>query len=368
LATAGSEAASVPNGTPGAHGTSGTNGANVTNGTTREATPPVEPAGALTPPAGGVSAAQPAPAIADAGAPADQAGLGLDFDFEAEEEESAFSVMLAQTRWSRVVGLLIILGLALNAFIFKGVAARWVALGGTLVYLGWVDGGFLSISHITSGIAGGPGVYLGDLAMLVMIIFTVVTTVLWGRVFCGFLCPFGALQDFIEWVVPKRFQRKVPTQVHDRAIYIKYGILALILVTALINSDLSIYGYFEPFGTVFFMSSNVLMWTIAGSVLLASAVIPRFYCRYACPLGAALGVASFVSFFRIPRVKQCDVCKVCEQSCPTGAISGPDVDFKECVRCNVCEVKLLTKAGVCKHDMEEIQPRLVQLQPPVGAD
>ena len=364
-AAASDEGGTSPGGTLAAAGSETASGP---NGTTREAMSPVEPASAVAPPAGRTSDAQPAPATADAGAPADQAGLGLDFDFEAEEEESAFSVMLAQTRWSRVVGLLIILGLALNAFIFKGVAARWVALGGTLVYLGWVDGGFLSISHITSGIAGGPGVYLGDLAMLVMIIFTVVTTVLWGRVFCGFLCPFGALQDFIERVVPKRFQRKVPTQVHDRAIYIKYGILALILVTALINSDLSIYGYFEPFGTVFFMSSNVLMWTIAGSVLLASAVIPRFYCRYACPLGAALGVASFVSFFRIPRVKQCDVCKVCEQSCPTGAISGPDVDFKECVRCNVCEVKLLTKAGVCKHDMEEIQPRLVQLQTPVGAD
>ena len=75
-----------------------------------------------------------------------------------------------------------------------------------------------------------------------------------------------------------------------------------------------------------------------------------------------------VSFFRIPRVKQCDVCKVCEQGCPTGAIRGPDVDFKECVRCNVCEVKLLTKAGACKHDMEKIQPRLVQLQAAVGAD
>ena len=376
VAAAGSEAASGTSGTNGANrtddtngtsGTNGTNGTTGTNGTNGEGTASVETATAVAPPAG-ASDAQPQPATADAAAPADEAGLGFDFDFAEEEDESAFSVMLAQTRWSRVVGLLIILGLALNAFIFKGVAARWVALGGTLVYLGWVDGGFLSVSHITSGIAGGPGVYLGDLAMLVMIIFTVVTTVLWGRVFCGFLCPFGALQDFIEKVVPKRFQRKVPTQVHDRAIYIKYGILALILVTAFINSDLSIYGYFEPFGTVFFMSSNVLMWTIAGSVLLASAVIPRFYCRYACPLGAALGVASFVSFFRIPRVKQCDVCKVCEQSCPTGAISGPDVDFKECVRCNICEVKLLTKAGVCRHDMEKIQPRLVQLQTAVGGD
>ena len=345
-------------GTTGANESDRKNGTDETNG---EDTAPVESRdGATLQPE--APEAESAPAAADpAQSPTDQAAPGFEFDF-SDEDESALSLMLAQTRWSRVVGLLIILGLAMNAFLFKGVAARWVALGGTLVYLGWIDGGFLSVAHITSGIAGGPGVYLGDLAMLIMIVFTVVTTLIWGRVFCGFLCPFGALQDFMERVIPKRFQRRMPRHIHERAIYIKYGILALIVVLALVRSDISIYGYFEPFGTVFFLSSSVLMWSIAGSILLASAVIPRFYCRYACPLGAALGVASFVSIFRIPRVKQCDVCKVCEQSCPTGAISGPDVDFKECVRCNICEVKLLTKAGVCRHDMEEVQSRLVQLQ------
>ncbi len=345
-------------------GTTGANESdrkNGTDGTNGEDTAPVESVdGATLQPE--ATEAESAPAAAGpAQSPTDQAAPGFEFDF-SDEDESALSLMLAQTRWRRVVGLLVILGLAMNAFLFKGVAARWVALGGTLVYLGWIDGGFLSVAHITSGIAGGPGVYLGDLAMLIMIVFTVVTTLLWGRVFCGFLCPFGALQDFMERVIPKRFQRRMPRHIHERAIYIKYGILALIVVLALVRSDISIYGYFEPFGTVFFLSSSVLMWSIAGSILLASAVIPRFYCRYACPLGAALGVASFVSIFRIPRVKQCDVCKVCEQSCPTGAISGPDVDFKECVRCNICEVKLLTKAGVCRHDMEEVQSRLVQLQ------
>ena len=351
----GAASASPPesgNGANGENGTDGTSG----SGESAVENPDVAPSSAS-------SDAQPAATTADpAPVPADQAGLDFSFDFEDEEDESALSVMMAQTRWSRVVGLLIILGLAMNAFIFKGVAARWVALAGTLVYLGWIDGGFLSVSHITSGIAGGPGVYLGDLAMLIMIVFTVVTTLIWGRVFCGFLCPFGALQDFMERVIPERFQREMPKRVHDRAIYIKYGILALILVLAVVRSDISIYGYFEPFGTVFFWSSSVLMWSIAGAVLLASAVIPRFYCRYACPLGAALGVASLVSLFRIPRVEQCEVCKVCEQSCPTGAISGPDIDFKECVRCNICEVKLLTKAGVCRHDMEEVRSRLVQLQ------
>ena len=337
-------------------------GANGGNRPNEESTGSSERSGVATT-ASESSEAESAPATIDpARVPAEEAAPGFEFDFSDEEDESAISVMLAQTRWSRVVGLLIILGLAMNAFLFKGVAARWVALSGTLVYLGWVDGGFLSVSHITSGIAGGPGVYLGDLAMLIMIVFTVVTTLIWGRVFCGFLCPFGALQDFMERVIPKRFQRGMPRPIHERAIYVKYGILALIVVLALVRSDISIYGYFEPFGTVFFLSSSVLMWSIAGIILLASAVIPRFYCRYACPLGAALGVASFVSIFRIPRVKQCDVCKVCEQSCPTGAISGPDVDFKECVRCNICEVKLLTKAGVCRHDMEDVQSRLVQLQ------
>ncbi len=345
---------SIPN-----SGVTETDGSNGTNG---EGVAPVESADAV---ASTVEASEalPAPATADPAqvAPVEAAPV-FDFDFTEEDDQTAVSLMLEQTRWSRVVGLVIVVGLALNGFLSKGVKARWVALGATLVYLGWIDGGFLSISHITSGIAGGPGVYLGDLTMPIMILFTLVTTLLWGRVFCGFLCPFGALQDFIERVIPKRFRLKVPSRIHERALYIKYGILGLIVALALVQSDIALYGYFEPFGTVFFLSTSVLMWSIAGGILLASAVIPRFYCRYACPLGAALGVASLVSFFRIPRVEQCDLCKVCEQLCPTGAISGPDLDFKECVRCNICETKLLTKAGVCRHDMDDVQSRLVQLK------
>ena len=58
----------------------------------------------------------------------------------------------------------------------------------------------------------------------------------------------------------------------------------------------------------------------------------------------------------------CGVCKVCEQRCPTHAIEGSRIDFKECVRCNVCEVKLIQKAGVCRHDMGVVRSRLVELK------
>ena len=300
---------------------------------------------------------------ASSGVPAFQGIPELDFsNLEDFEDETALSRLLLETRWAPVIRLVLLLGLVLYAFFAKSGRVGGVTLAVTLIYLGFFDGGFLSVSHITSGIIVGPGVYLRDMALLFMVGFTVVTTLLWGRVFCGFLCPFGALQDLITRIVPRRFRRGLPQRIHDRAIYVKYGILLLIVGLAAAPAQIAVYQYFEPFGTVFYLSSSPLLWSIAGGFLVASAVVPRFYCRYACPLGAALGVASFLSIFRIKRVEQCGPCKVCQPACPTGAIRGPEIDFKECVRCNICETKLLTKAGVCRHSMEFVQARLVRLK------
>ncbi len=285
-----------------------------------------------------------------------------ELDFVYAEDETILSRALERTEAKRLGAMAVVLLLATLAFFMKKRSIRAVSLAVTLIFLGWIDGGFLSVSHITSGIWRGPSVYFDDLALLLMVTFTVIATVLFGRVFCGFLCPFGALQDLLDNVVPARFRRQVPQAVHDRALWVKYALLAGILIPAIAGSHVSLYQYVEPFGTVFFPSSSVLLWAIALSFLVASAIVPRFYCRYVCPLGAALAIGSLVSLKRIRRVEQCGHCKVCEQGCPTGAIRSEVVDFKECVRCNVCETKLIEKAGVCRHDMEEIRPRLVQLR------
>ncbi|MDO8907579.1 MAG: 4Fe-4S binding protein [Pseudohongiella sp.] len=278
----------------------------------------------------------------------------------AERENAASS---SDVNWTRVLALLVIFALVMATFITKNARLRWLTLSVTLVYLGFFSGGFLSVSHITNTINLGPSMILSDIPLLMIVVFTLVTTLIWGRVFCSTLCPFGAVQDFLSKLVPKRFQKTVPMAIHNKAIYIKYAILALIVVMAFVQGGVSIFQYFEPFGTLFFYSTSIVLWSILILILLASAVVKRFYCRYACPLGAALGVLSLISLSRIKRVQQCTACTVCEHACPTGAIERHKVDFKECVRCDICESKLIQKAGVCRHTVDSLIARGVKLIP-----
>ena len=284
------------------------------------------------------------------------------FDFSQVEEEGAYEDLVDSASWARVGRIVFVLVLAALAFFTKSASLRWVSLAATAIVLGWIDGGFLSISHVTGLIWVGPSAITSDLPLLLMVAFTLVTVLLWGRVFCGYLCPFGALQDFIDRLVPARFKRELPKGLHRTALKGKYAILAVILLPAIAGSHASLYQYFEPFGTVFFFGRNALLWAIAGTILVAAAIVPRFYCRYACPLGASLAIASTLSLRRIPRVEQCEYCKVCEQHCPTGAIDGPAIDFKECVRCNECETRLIRRSGVCRHEMDEFRSRLTQIR------
>jgi polyferredoxin len=223
-----------------------------------------------------------------------------------------------------------------------------------VAYLGFIDSGFLSISQIINTINQGPGFLLSNLPLLLFVTFTAVTTLLWGRVFCSSLCPFGAVQDFITRFSPRRWRRQVSQSIHNKALKLKYFILALIIGTTLAAPEVAIFQYFEPFGTLFFLNGALILWVILVAILAACFVVPRFYCRYACPLGAALAVASLASPLRIRRVPQCTYCIVCERACPTGAIQRDRIDFKECVRCDVCEIKLIEKAGSCQHTMSRI--------------
>lgn len=287
----------------------------------------------------------------------------IEYSLTEMQGESTLDLLVDQAPRIEVFGLLLLFLISIYAFVRKSASMRWITLGYTVVFLGFRDGTFLSISQITNSIDVGPSLFTNDLVLLLVVVFTIATTLLWGRVFCGFVCPFGAVQTLLARIVPTRFQREIPRVIHDRAVYIKYALLVVLLGLAISPNDLMIYQYIEPFGTIFYLSTSAVLWIILVGILAASAIVPQFYCRYACPLGAALGIASLLTLFRIKRVQQCGLCNLCEQSCPTGAIRGTKIEFRECTRCNICEIKLRTRAGTCRHDIEKIRERFKNWQP-----
>lgn len=186
-----------------------------------------------------------------------------------------------------------------------------------------------------------------NLSWYLLILFTVASTLLWGRLYCGRICSFGALTQLLDRVVPSRFRFELPSRLESRAIYVKYALLGTAVLYFLVTRDNSIYRYIEPFW-MFTLSGSTLMWIMLGILLLTTVFIRNFYCRYLCPLGAALGLLSNLTIFRIKRWHECNTCKICEKACEWGAIQGPKILVTECVRCDDCE-KLYEDENKCPH-------------------
>ena len=90
------------------------------------------------------------------------------------------------------------------------------------------------------------------------------------------------------------------------------------------------------------------MWIGLGVLLVATVFVRNLYCRFLCPVGAALGLLSNLTVFRIKRWSECNTCKICEKACEWGAIQGPKIIKSECVRCDDCE-RLYLDRKKCPH-------------------
>jgi polyferredoxin len=107
------------------------------------------------------------------------------------------------------------------------------------------------------------------------------------------------------------------------------------------------YRYIEPFW-MFSFEAGAVLWIGLGVLLLASVFIRNLYCRFLCPLGAALGLVSALSVFKIKRWSECSTCKLCENACEWGAIRNRKIVMPECVRCDECEILYASKTR-CPH-------------------
>jgi ferredoxin len=237
--------------------------------------------------------------------------------------------------------------LALVSFFRKSVALKYVTLVLAVLYMGVYKSQLMSIVNIFSTVTGNLPIWSYSLAWYAFAIFTIVTTVLWGRLYCGRICAFGALTQLIDAVVPDRFRVDVPQSIEHKAGYIKYGILFGAVGYYLLTREIGFYRYIEPFW-MFTFSASTALWIGLGVLLVASIFVRNLYCRFFCPVGAALGLVSMLTVFRIKRWSECSTCRLCEKTCEWGAIRNRRIVVTECVRCDDCE-RLYADSRRCPH-------------------
>ena len=222
-----------------------------------------------------------------------------------------------------------------------------------LVWLGWMAGVQLSIVNVINYVQAplrgfDIGFYLAEPLMVMIAAYTLVSVVLIGRgVFCGWLCPFGALQELLAQVsralgVP---QWNPSAALEQRLWMGKY--VAAVAVLALVLAGIDASGAtteIEPFKTAI-TSKFTRAWPYvlyAGALLAVGLFSERAYCRFLCPLGGVLALLDRLHVIDLlKRRPECgNPCHLCERSCPVRAIEPTGkIITAECFQCLDCQVE-----------------------------
>lgn len=237
--------------------------------------------------------------------------------------------------------------LTMVGFFRKSERLKWITMGAAVVYLGFARSQLISVTNIFALTTWNLPVFRHNLAWYLFAVFTLATTILWGRLYCGRVCAFGSMTQLLDKIVPARLRFEVPARIEQKANYIKYGLLVAVVAYYLVTRDFLIYRVVEPFW-MFSLQASTAMWIGLGVLLVATVFVRNLYCRFLCPVGAFLGIISNLTVFRIKRWSECNTCKICEKACEWGAIRGPKIIASECVRCDDCE-RLYMDTKKCPH-------------------
>ncbi len=222
----------------------------------------------------------------------------------------------------------------------------------TLLWLGWYAHAQLSVVNVLTFANALRTDFRWDYFLMDPLIFILwaavaVGMLFWGRgAFCGWLCPFGALQELMNRAAKLLHipQLRVPFGLHQRLWPIKYiiflGLFGLSLYSLSFSEEAS---EVEPFKTAIILHF-VRDWPFvlfAAVLLLAGLFIERFFCRYLCPLGAALAIPARMRMFDwLKRYRECgNPCQRCANECPVQSIHPEGhINPNECIQCLHCQM------------------------------
>jgi len=220
-----------------------------------------------------------------------------------------------------------------------------------LVWLGWYVNAQLSVvnvlTFVNSLLTGFSWEYFLSAPHIFLLWAAVAAGLLfWGRgPFCGWLCPFGALQELLNTVAQafKVPQVRLPWGLHERLWPIKYMIFLVLFGLSLYSTSLAEQiAEIEPFKTAIILkfARDWPFVIYALTLLTVGLFIERFFCRYLCPLGAALAIPGRIRMFEwLRRWQECgSPCQRCAVECPVQAIHPEGhINVNECIYCMHCQ-------------------------------
>jgi len=185
----------------------------------------------------------------------------------------------------------------------------------------------------------------------------VLGAMLLGRIFCGWICPFGFLQDLLYKIPSPKIAipGKIGTYLFLLPLTLLIGTVVLVPMLAGTESDLY-FCRFCPAGTLeaalplHFVNSEKGLIDTAVEALLSWRVwillaflalfvfVTRPFCRIMCPIGVFLGFFNWISLHKIKleQVTKCPECDLCCEACPVELNAHTDVNNKDCIHCYVC--------------------------------
>ncbi len=286
----------------------------------------------------------------------------------AKRAAAAFSAAEDEPLWMKIwrgdvvkiATTVVALGALTLIFFFQNVLVRrpvvytWVRrvyLLYILVWLGWYANAQLSVVNVltfaNSLLTGFSWEYFLSAPLIFLLWASIAAGLLfWGRgPFCGWLCPFGALQELLSSIAKavKIPQYRLPWGLHERLWPIKYiiflGLFGMSLYSTAFAEQLA---EVEPFKTSIILKF-AREWpyvVYALTMLSAGLFVERFYCRYVCPLGAALAIPGRIRMFEwLRRWPECgSPCQRCANECPVQAIHPEGhINVNECIYCMHCQ-------------------------------
>lgn len=219
---------------------------------------------------------------------------------------------------------------------------------------------------ITTG--GAQFVSKTHLSNIVLGIGLLIGVLIAGGAFCGWVCPFGAVQDLMNWIRAKLGIKeiKLPANVDRVLRWGRFVTLAFIMYQTIATVKLW-FGDWDPYRTLFglgwiFEFNPAEAWgayLVVIVILVASLLVERAWCRYLCPLGGAISLLGNLSFLRIRRQGEgCKGCNVCEKPCPVKLpVATADTISSDCIGCLAC-------VEACpRHGVLEVQAAPIWLAP-----